>query len=251
MPRLLSIITILLLITVTVRIGDAVVQIARGVAPDFKASEALANDKAADKTDAAKTKAKSAAAAKNAPAKDSTEPDEAAKTVIKDTTDDKVLDAKSDKAASDDPFAPQFSDEELTVLQSLSKRREQLNQRERDMDQREKLLQVTEKKVEDKVTELTTLKKQLEELLGKQQEAESANIKQLVKIYENMKPADAAKIFNDLQGDVLLKIISSMSEKKSALVLAAMEPLRAREISSRIAATKALPAASTAPPAGR
>ena len=251
MPRLLSILIILLFLTVTVRLGDALIQVMHGMQPELKSSVAMAEDAAPakDAKDTAKTEAPKADAAKTddkaVAGKDAPKTDDAAKTVIKDTTGDKVLPAAADNA---DPFAPQFSDEELGVLQSLSKRREQLNTRERDLDQREKLLQVAEKKVEQKVSELTVLKKQLEDLLGKQQQAEGDNIKQLVKIYENMKPSDAATIFNDLQGDVLLKIISAMSERKSALVLAAMDPTRARDISSRIAAMKALPSAVSASP---
>lgn len=241
MPRLLPILITLLLITVTVRIGDAALQLVRGVQPELVPSEAQAQD-AADDAKTVET-AEGDAAAKPKDGAD-------AKTVIKDSTTDKVLSQKPPATSPDvDPFAPQFSDEELNVLQSLSKRRVQIDQRERDLDQREKLLQVAEKKVEQKVAELSTLKKQLEELLGKQQQAEVANIKQLVKIYENMKPKDAANIFNDMQGDVLLKIISTMSERKSALVLAEMDPLRARDISARIAAMKALPPAAP-PPAG-
>lgn len=243
MPRLLPILITLLLITVTVRIGDAAMQIVRGMKPELVPSEAQAQDADSAKTAEAKTDAKEPEA-KDTAAKEPAD----AKTVIKDTTTDKVLSQKPPASVPEvDPFAPQFSDEELTVLQSLSKRRQQIDQRERDLDQREKLLQVAEKKVEQKVAELSALKKQLEDLLGKQQQAESDNIKQLVKIYENMKPKDAANIFNDLQGDVLLKIVSSMSERKSAAVLAAMDPLRARDLSARIAAMKALPQASQPP----
>jgi flagellar motility protein MotE (MotC chaperone) len=66
-------------------------------------------------------------------------------------------------------------------------------------------------------------------------------IKQLVKIYEGMKPKDAANIFNDMQFDVLLPIIDAMSERKVAPIMAAMTPAKAREVSARLAAQKALP----------
>src|SRR5690606_12166509 len=124
-----------------------------------------------------------------------------------------------------------------------SKRREQLDQRERDLEQREKLLKAAEKKVDEKVLELASLKTQLETLLDKQQKQEQESIAQLVKIYESMKPKDAANIFNEMEFDVLLKIVDHMSERRVAPILAAMNPNRAREISRRIAEQRSLPKA--------
>lgn len=226
MPRLLPVVFFLLLITLTVRIGDVLVTaVTRGDMARYR-SDAQAADKADAGHAETKTETKT-----EAPAKDPS----ADKTVVKDTTKDKLL------QSDNDPFAPAFSDEELNVLQSLSARRETIEQRERDLEQREKLLQAAEKKVEQKVSELNTLKMQMEQLLGKQQDAENESTRQLVKIYESMKPKDAATIFNDMQGDILLRIISTMSERKSALILAAMDPVKARDISAQIAEQKALP----------
>jgi flagellar motility protein MotE (MotC chaperone) len=134
-----------------------------------------------------------------------------------------------------------FSDEELKVLQSLSQRRDLMDKRERDLEQREKLLQAAEKKVDEKVTELNSLKKKIEELLQGQQDMQDERVAQLVKIYESMKPKDAANIFNDMKFNILLGIIDKMSERKVAPILAAMTPERAREVSARLAEQKSLP----------
>jgi flagellar motility protein MotE (MotC chaperone) len=50
-----------------------------------------------------------------------------------------------------------------------------------------------------------------------------------------MKPKDAAIIFNDLQMPVLLQVMNRMKEAKAALVLAAMTPDRAREVTGELA----------------
>jgi flagellar motility protein MotE (MotC chaperone) len=74
----------------------------------------------------------------------------------------------------------------------------------------------------------------------------------LVKIYENMKPSDAATIFNQLQMPILLSVIGSMSERKVAPVLASMDPKRAKEVTEELAElrkTKALPGEAAAPSA--
>lgn len=70
---------------------------------------------------------------------------------------------------------------------------------------------------------------------------EEDRITSLVKIYEGMKPKEAATIFNTLDMDVLLSVISRMSERKSSPVLAAMAPDKARLVTIRLAAQRKLP----------
>ena len=57
----------------------------------------------------------------------------------------------------------------------------------------------------------------------------------LVKLYEAMKPRDAATIFNDLDMPVLLQVVDRMKEAKAAPVLAAMQPDKARDLTARLA----------------
>ena len=56
-----------------------------------------------------------------------------------------------------------------------------------------------------------------------------------------MKPKDAARIFNTLDLDVLLNVVSRMSERKSAPVIASMDPERARTLTIMLMEQKALP----------
>ncbi len=139
------------------------------------------------------------------------------------------------------PFAPQFSDAELNVLQSLSERREELEMRARELDEKEKLLQITQNRIDEKISEMEGLRAEIEKLLGAQQKVEEERFTKLVKIYENMKPKDAANIFNELQFNVLIAVVDRMSERKTAPIFAAMDPIRARYLSAKLAEQKALP----------
>jgi len=60
-----------------------------------------------------------------------------------------------------------------------------------------------------------------------------------VKVYEAMKPRDAAAIFNDLDQPVLLQVVDRMKAAKAAPVLAAMQPDKARTLTSKLAALRA------------
>ena len=142
---------------------------------------------------------------------------------------------KKDVPADTSSETRAFSASEIEVLQSLSKRRDELNKREQQLGAREALLKAAEQEVDKKVTELNGLKADIEKLLGQQQTMEDGRITSLVKIYEGMKPKEAATIFNTLDMDVLLAVISRMSERKSSPVLAAMDQNKARIVTIKLA----------------
>ncbi|MEZ0222936.1 MAG: MotE family protein [Alphaproteobacteria bacterium] len=144
------------------------------------------------------------------------------------------------------PEAPSFSASEIEVLQSLSKRRDDLDRREKLLVQREALLDAAGQEVDHKIAELNKLKGEIENLLGQQQKMEDERITSLVKIYEGMKPKEAATIFNTLDMDVLLPVIGRMSERKVAPVLASMDPEKARLVTIRLAQQRELPLAGAA-----
>ena len=140
----------------------------------------------------------------------------------------------------------QFSDAELNTLQSLAKRREELESREKVLDTREGMLQAGEKRVDTKVAELKDLQAKIQSLLKTYNDQEAAKMKSLVKIYEDMKPKDAAAIFEQLDMDVLLDIIDRMKEAKVAPVLAQMNPAKAKEVTGELAKRHELSQAATA-----
>ncbi len=150
--------------------------------------------------------------------------------------------AKQDEAAGPrDPFS--LTDEEINLLQSLSERREAIEQRGRELDQREILLKAAESRIDEKVAELEALRKSIEGLLADHDEETEAQMKSLVKIYEAMKPKDAARIFEQLDMVVLLDVIERMKERKTAPILANMDPERAKTITLELAQRRTLPLA--------
>jgi len=134
-----------------------------------------------------------------------------------------------------------FSAAELEVLQALSKRRDELDKREKKIGQKEALLRAAEGEVDRKVAELNKIRSELEELLNKQQTIQDERIDSLVKIYGNMKPKLAARIFDTLEMEVMLSVISKMSERKSSPILASMDPEKARQVTIQLAEQRKLP----------
>ncbi len=127
---------------------------------------------------------------------------------------------------------------EVKLLKELSKRREELNKNQEDLIVKEQVLKATENKIDQKMNELKSLQTQLEIVMKQYDTKENAKVMSLVKIYENMRPREAAKIFDGLEMPVLLQVVSNMKEIKVAPVIANMNPSRARELSIELAKAK-------------
>ncbi len=131
--------------------------------------------------------------------------------------------------------APVYTAEELAVLQSLAERRAELDALAQTLEARERQLGVAETRIDQKIAELAALQAQIEALLQQYDAQEEERLMSLVKIYETMKPKDAAPIFNTLDMDILLEIISRMSNIRSAPILAQMDPIRAQQVTEELA----------------
>lgn len=135
----------------------------------------------------------------------------------------------------------EYSELRTQLIEDLSKRRRNLESKEKELLMREALLQAAEKEVDQKIQELESVRFEIEALLQTQSEEERKRIQSLIKIYEGMKAKDAARIFNTLDLDVLLAVLTGMSERKSAPIIAAMQPERARTVTIMMAEQKQLP----------
>lgn len=128
-----------------------------------------------------------------------------------------------------------FSPTEISLLENLAARRDEIETRARNLDVRENLLAATEQRIDDKIETLRKLEAEIEDLIKQHDAAELARLERLVKVYESMKPKDAARIFDQIEMDVLLEVASRMKEKSIAAVMAEMTPQRAQELTIALA----------------
>jgi len=152
---------------------------------------------------------------------------------------EEALDTSKWRDASDSDI--DISSVKMEMFKDMAARRKALDRREQELVTREALLQAAEKEIDRKYQEMDALRSQIEQLLEDQSEEEKERIASLVKIYEGMKPKEAARIFDTLDLDVLVNVVSLMSERKLSPVLAAMNPERARTVTIMLAEQKTLP----------
>jgi flagellar motility protein MotE (MotC chaperone) len=128
---------------------------------------------------------------------------------------------------------------ERALLEQLRARRTEIEAREQAVAQQEVMLRAAEQRLTRRVEELSALQTRLEALDRGRGEREEAGWRGLVRTYESMRPRDAAAIFNDLEMPVLVEIIDRMSERKVAPVIGAMQPERARLVTTELARHRA------------
>jgi flagellar motility protein MotE (MotC chaperone) len=133
------------------------------------------------------------------------------------------------------------TDAEIELLGKLAARREELERRAAELELQGNLLKATERRLDEKIAELKSIKTTIEGLLKKHDAEEEAKLKSLVKIYENMKPKDAARIFEKLDMPILLDVVERMREAKVAPVLADMDPSKAKSVTAALAERRNLP----------
>jgi len=223
--RLLPIITFACLVLLIVKVADLVQGGSRYsdliLVPGLKAEQAESKPAEEKKADA-----KPAEGEKKPEKKDEKKP-----------ADSKV---SSEKPAENLP-KKEYSDTELEILNRLTKRRQELEAREKQLEEKEALLNLSEKKIDDKMAELNKLKADVEDILAQYNEKENTKLDSLVKIYEKMKPAAAAEIFNKLDTNTLLAVIGKMKEGKTAPILANMDPTKAEEVTKDYLKQRKLP----------
>ncbi|MEX2642448.1 MAG: hypothetical protein WD270_03280 [Acetobacterales bacterium] len=134
-----------------------------------------------------------------------------------------------------------FTAAEIELLQDLSARREELARRENELVLQEAMIQAAEQRIQLKIDELKNLQVSIQGLLQQHGEEEEQQLRRLVKIYESMKPDEAARIFEQLDMDVLLDVVERMREARVAPVLAEMDPLRAKTVTMHLAERRQLP----------
>jgi len=140
-----------------------------------------------------------------------------------------VIDATGDKTDN-------AAETEKQLLARLADRRSELDALANELDMRSSLVAAAEKRLDERTAELKAMEDRINALVDAQKAAEDEQFKSLVSMYETMKPNDAARIFDALDIDVLLRVGRAMNPRKMAPIMAKMNPQAAQVLTTRLAA---------------
>lgn len=137
------------------------------------------------------------------------------------------------------PLDQETGGAEAAVVQRLGERRDTLDAREAELAAREDLLKAAEKQLDERSAELKAIEEKVNALVEEKKAAEQQQFASIVAMYEQMKPKDAATIFNELETPLLIKVASAMNPKKMGPILAKMDTLKAKALTDGMAAQQA------------
>ena len=137
--------------------------------------------------------------------------------------------------APDAVKAPSGSSTERALLEKLGARRDALRQKSDELELREKMLNEAERKLETGLGDLKQAEDKVDTAAKAREDAEKQGLKNIVTMYESMKPKDAARVFDRLGHEVLVPIVLAMNPRKMAEVLSAMQPDTAERLTVTLA----------------
>jgi len=120
----------------------------------------------------------------------------------------------------------------VSLAQELGVRDQAAAQRNRTLDLREQAAKATEARIQ---AQLETQQADAAPAAAGGKPAEADQYDNLARIYQAMKPAKAAGVFEQLTMDVQMKVAQRMRERSTAMIMAAMTPKGAAALSMALA----------------
>lgn len=144
----------------------------------------------------------------------------------------------SEDAAAPESASPQQSTSEL--LAAFQAREERVAAREAEVEARLKEIQAAEAGLQAQIVTLQDAEARLSVTLALAETAAQDDVTRLAKVYEAMKPADAAALFAAMDPDFAAGFVGLMNPESAAAVMTNLEPPAAYAISAVLAGRNAL-----------
>lgn len=131
----------------------------------------------------------------------------------------------------DDSRMP-YSDK--VIFKALSQRYKNILNIEEKVREKESKLQVLTEHFKDQVKIFDNIKQEITSLLQEYQNVYDEEVLALVKIYEAMKPVEAAQVFSYMDTNLFTKIAMNMKEVKLSAILAKMQPEKVNTLTNAL-----------------
>lgn len=137
-------------------------------------------------------------------------------------------------------------------IYKLTERKKSLDLREEELNKKAAEIEAQKAIVEKKLVELEEYRAKISAMLQDRIKSDDAKVETLVQVYSNMKPGQAAKIFETMDEDLVIDILSRMKKKSAADILNLIKTEKAQAFAERYAGYRvptSVPKADAAPEA--
>lgn len=154
----------------------------------------------------------------------------------KSKTDEKSADGKADAATTAAKTEKkEYTEEELNHFARMNDRKKELDAREEELQRMEQELAAQKEVLDKRLQELDSTRKNISSMLQDRVQADDKKVESLVQVYTNMKPQQAAKVFETMDEDLAVEIIGRMKKKNAAEVMNLIKAEKAQMISEKLA----------------
>lgn len=125
--------------------------------------------------------------------------------------------------------------DESDFLFKLAERKKELDQREEDLNKKSAEIVKQKQEIEEKLVQLEEYRTKISTLLKDRIAADSSKVDTLVQVYTNMKPSQAAQVFEKMDEDLVIEILSRMKKKSAADILNLIKTEKAQVFAEKYA----------------
>lgn len=118
-------------------------------------------------------------------------------------------------------------------LFKLAERKKQLDQREEELNKLAERIEKQKVEIAEKLSKLEETRAKISTALEEKIRSDDGKVETLVQMYSNMKPQQAAKVFETLDEDLVIEILGRMKKKSAADILNLIKPEKAQVFAER------------------
>lgn len=151
------------------------------------------------------------------------------------TKAEKTSTVPKSKGVADTESKRSWSEEEIRVFSKLDERRRELDSREQELAKLEEELQKQKLELDSKLKELEKMRQGIAQVLKDRITVDSEKVDKLVEFYANMKPQNAAKIFEEINENLAVEVLGRLKKKNAAEIMNLVKPDKAQRLSEKYA----------------
>lgn len=154
--------------------------------------------------------------------------------------EEKKSEAKQEGKQSEEAVVSkkEYTPDELDHLSKLNERKRELDAREEELNRTEQELAAQKAELEKRMTELEQTRRNISSVLEDKVQADDKKVDNLVQVYSNMKPQQAAKAFEDMDEGLAIEILGRMKKKNAAEIMNLVKSEKVKILSERYAGYK-------------
>jgi flagellar motility protein MotE (MotC chaperone) len=129
-------------------------------------------------------------------------------------------------------FRDSLSQTNMKTFQAVVREEQDLQKGKEEFASQQDRLAIMQQEIQKERDEIAQERKKLEQLIGENEVLKDKKIKQLARVYGAMRPAEAARILESLDDNLIIKILNGISDdRQRGKMLAALSNEKAARIS--------------------